>query len=150
MRNLLSAMALTLAVSGAPIFAGALTLEVGNPEANPEARAMKATLVTRVTACHEPGKSTVKAYLLQMVNGELRRTALNVVPMKTVGTFAVMGTVPKGSAIDLAVTNPQFENYEPRVLVRVDEQGIQWAGVKRFYSKPPSDDDLRSALKAVD
>jgi hypothetical protein len=150
MKKLLTAMAFTMVVSAAPAFAGALTLEIGHPEANPEARAMNVTVVARVTACHEPGKSTVKAYLLQMVNGELRRTALNVVPMKALGTFAVIGTVPKGSAIDLAVTNPQFENYEPRVLVRVDDQGIQWAGMKRFYSKPPTDDDLRNAVKTVD
>jgi hypothetical protein len=150
LKNLLTTGALAFAIAGATAFAGALVLEVGNPEANPEAKAMNAVLVARVTACHEPAKSTLTANHVQSVNGELRRTPLQVIPMKTGGTFAVVGTIPKGSAIDLAVTNPEYANYEPRVLIRADAQGIQWAGMKRFYSTPPNDDDIRSVLGVTD
>jgi hypothetical protein len=136
-----------LAVAAIPIaaaFAGALTLEVGNADANQEATALNAVLVARVTACHEPGKSTVTANSVQLINGQLQRIPLKVVALKTAGTFAVMG--PVAGAIDLAVTNPEYKNYEPRVLIHASSKGIEWASMKRFFGTPPTDADLRAAL----
>jgi hypothetical protein len=143
----------TLALAAIPalsIWAGALVLVVGNPEANPEAKSMHAAVVAKVTACHEPAKSTVMASSVQLTNGELRRTELKVVPLKEPGTFAVVGAVPQGSVIDLAVTNPEYKNYRPRVLIRSDAQGVQWASAKRFFSTPPTDADLKSLLEPID
>jgi hypothetical protein len=92
----------------------------------------------------------VSANLVESVNGELRRTALKVVALSEAGTFAVIGKIPAGSVIDVAVSNPEFVNYQPRVIVRASGSGLQWAGVKRFYSKPPTDSDFKAALGDVD
>ena len=53
------------AISVAAMWAGALTLEIGKPEADPQARSMNAVLVARVTACTEPAKS--KAHPLEVI-----------------------------------------------------------------------------------
>jgi hypothetical protein len=137
-------------ISVVAAWAGALTLEVGNPEANPEAKSMHAALVARVTACREPAKSTVTASAVQWQNGEILRTPLKVVPLTTAGSFAVIGAVPQGGVIDLAVSNPEYKNYQPRVLIRSDSHGVQMASVRRFYSVPPTDADLKSILGASD
>src|ERR1700683_1662244 len=99
-------------------WAGALILEVGNPQANPEAKSMNATLVARVTACHDPAKSKVTASFVRSYGGKLERKPLEVTALQTPGTFAIVGAVPPGSVIDLAVTNPEYQNYQPRVLIR--------------------------------
>jgi hypothetical protein len=145
-----SLMMTAILAMGTPVFAGGLYLEVGNPEANAEAKAMHAILVARVTACHEPAKSTVTATAVQLSGDGLRRTELKVVPLANPGTFAIVGTLPAGnSAIDLAVTNPEYKNnYEPRVLIRSDTTQIQWASVKRFFSKPPTVDDIKAVISS--
>jgi len=128
-------------------WAGALLLEVGNPEANPEAKGMNAVLVARTTACQEPAKSKVTASLVRAEGGEFRRTPLKVAALQTPGTFAILGAVPPGSVIDLAVTNPEYKTYQPRVLIRTDSHGVQWSSVRRFFSTPPTDSDVKSILE---
>lgn len=150
-RTLKRSLALA-AMSAAMVWAGGgLSLEVGNPEANPEARSMNASLVARVIACGEPAKSTVTANLLQRDGGDIQRTALKVVALKSPGEFAVIGEVPAGSVIDLAVSNPVYRNYQPHVLVRRNAHGVQRSSLRRFFgSTPPADADIRAALDAVD
>jgi len=131
-------------------WAGALLLEVGKPEANPEAKSMNAVLVARTTACHDPAKSKITASLVRADGGELRRTPLKVMTLQTPGTFAILGAVPPGSVIDLAVTNPEYQNYEPRVLIRTDSHGVQWASVRRFFGTPPNDSDVKSILEELE
>ena len=150
MKRILKQSLALAAISVTAAWAGTLVLEVGNPAANAEAKSMNAVVVARATACHEPAKSIVTAHLVQSNNGEIQRTPLQVVPLKTDGTFAVLGTVPRDAVIDLAVTNPEFRNYQPRVLLRSDSHGVQWAGVRRFFSKPPTESDIKSLLEAVD
>lgn len=138
------------AVFTAAAFAGALTLEIGNPQANPEARKLNAVLVARVTACADPTKATVTASVV-VAGKELRTTALQVIPLNEKGTFAIVGDVARDSVIELTATSPQYPaDYRPRLLVRADGSGIHWASVRRFYSKPPTESDIRSILGQVD
>jgi hypothetical protein len=150
MKSLMVRGAMAVALIGASAYAGALLLQVGSPETNPEAKALNASLVASSTACHEPAKSVVSANIVELVNGQLRRTPLKVVALSEAGTFAVIGKIPSGSVIDVAVSNPEYVNYQPRVIVRANSSGIQWAGVKRFYNKPPTDNDIKAALGDVD
>jgi hypothetical protein len=140
------ALAITLAAGA---WAGALTLQIGNPESSPEAVSMNATLIADVTACVEPAKSTVSASYIQVTEKVLRRTELRVMPMKTAGKFAVVGAVPAGSVVEVRVSNPEYRNYQPRVLLRRDAKGIEWSSIKRFYSTPPTDSDVRAVLEAA-
>jgi hypothetical protein len=141
------AMAMMSAVAS---WAGALILEVGNPAANPEAKSINATLVARVTACHDPAKSKVTASFVRSYGGELKRKQLEVTALQTPGTFAIVGAAPPGSVIDLAVTNPEYQNYQPRVLIRSDAHGVEWSSISRFFSTPPTDSDVKSILGELD
>jgi hypothetical protein len=134
----------TMAVVAA--WAGALTLEVSNPDGNPEAKSMNALLIARTTACHDPAQSKITASFVRSSGRELKRTQLKVVALQTPGTFAIVGAVPAGSVIDLAVTNPEYKNYEPRTLILSDSHGLQWASVKRFFGAPPTDSDVKNIL----
>lgn len=131
----------TLCTMGA--YAGALVVQVSNPETNAEAKSLNAVVVADVTACHEPAKSTVTAYLIQP---DMQRVALRVVPLKQPGTFAIIGAVPPSSVIDVVGNNPEYRGFHPHVLIRSDEHGVRWTTVKRFFSKPPTDADVRALL----
>jgi hypothetical protein len=72
-----------------------------------------------------------------------------VVPLKTPGVFAVLGNAPEGSVIDLGITNPEYKNYEPRVLIREGATGVELASAKHFFSKPPSDADVWEMSEAT-
>jgi len=143
----------SLAIAMLPLvasWAGALLLEIGNPEANPEAKRLNAVLVARSTACREPAKSKVTASLVRSYGGELRRTPLKVAALQEAGAFAIIGAVAPGSVIDLAVTNPDYQNYQPHVLVHTDSHGVEWSSVRRFFGTPPTDSDMKSILGETD
>ncbi len=123
--------------------AGTLVVQVSNPETNAEAKSLNAVVVADVTACHEPAKSTVTAYLIQP---DMQRVALRVMPLKQPGTFAIIGAVPPSSVIDVVGNNPEYRDFHPHVLIRSDEHGVRWTTVKRFFSKPPTDADVRALL----
>jgi hypothetical protein len=150
MRRILKLSLALAMMSVVASWAGALLLEIGKPEANSEAKSMHAVLVARTTACHDPAKSKVTASLVRDDGGELRRTPLRVIALQTPGTFAIVGAVTPGSVVDLAVTNPEYENYQPRVLIRTDTHGVQWSSVRRFFSTPPTDSDMKSILGELD
>ena len=150
MKRILKASAALAAMLAATAWAGALTLEIGKPEADSQAKSMNAALVARVTACHEPAKSKVTASYVRSDGGELRRSELKVMALQTPGAFAIVGAVPAGSVIDLAVTNPEYQNYQPRVLIRTDAHGVQWSSVRRYFGTPPTDSDVKSILGALD
>lgn len=124
-------------------YAGTLVVQVSNPETNAEAKSMNAVVVADVTSCHEPAKSTVTAYLIQP---DMQRVALRVVPLKQPGTFAIIGSVPPSSVIDVIGNNPEYREFHPHVLIRSDEHGVQWTTVKRFFSKPPTEADVKALL----
>ena len=78
-----------------PALAGALLLEVADPQANPEARARHAIVVARTTACMSPEKTTVTATAEGIVNGQRRSIPLKVMNLATPGTFAVAREWPR-------------------------------------------------------
>ena len=138
--NLLRSLPLLLALSPAAL-AGGLYLEISQG-------ASGALLHAKVTACHEPAKSVVTASIVTVVNGELQRQPLQVAPIAhQAGVFAISGALPAGNVIvELAVTNPQFKNYQPRVLIRAEGSKLQLATKKHFFSVPPQVADYRQVL----
>ena len=135
---------------GVTLFGGALLLEVGNPDANPEAKKLNALLVARTTACKDPAKSVVTAAMLRMNGAEVERIALTVTRLSGEGVFAVSGKVPDQHAvIELAVTNPEYRDYQPRTLVKIEQGAIQWGSLRRFYSQPPRTDEVKQLLASA-
>jgi len=130
--------------------AGGIAVLIGNPAANPEAAALHAVLVARVTACTHPEESAITAQVVQRAGAGFDRMPLRVVALSSGGTFAVLppSSAQPNSVIELSITNPAYKDYTQHVLVRADASGIDWAGVKRFY-KAPTDRDLNEMLTAA-
>jgi hypothetical protein len=119
----------------APLFAGALMLEVGNPALNPEALKNRAVLVARITACHSPEKTTVSATAEGVVNGVRQSIPLKVISLSTAGTFAITHEWPEQGnwAIKMIATNPEYKDYATSVLVPVHKDSVQLSTAKHYF-----------------
>ncbi len=127
-----------LAMLAAPLLAGALLLEVGNPAAYPEAVAKHAVLVARITACHSPEKTTVTATAEGMVNGARRSIPLKVISLSTPGTFAVTREWPEQGtwAVKMIATNPDYKGYATSAVVPIEKDSARLGAVKHYFYSP--------------
>ena len=143
--------AFVLALSGYPLFAGALTLETSNPASNPEAGAIGAVLTARITACRSPEKTVVTATAEGYVNGSRRSIPIAVIALHEPGTFAFRREWPaKGTwAIRLVASNPDYRNYKTGVVVPMTGGTVEWAAAKHFYREPISADADAFLLESV-
>jgi hypothetical protein len=137
MRNLWNSL-LALSILAAPLLAGALRLEVGNPATNQEALAQHAVLVAWTTACHSPEKTSVTATAEGVVNGIRKSIPLKVVSLSTPGTFAVTRDWPNEGtwAIKIVATNPEYKDYATSAVVPIQNNVAQTTAVRRFYHAP--------------
>ena len=128
-----------LAAFSLTAFAGGLYLEISQSPSG-------GLLTAKVTACHEPAKSTVKASIVTIVDGQLKRQPLAVAPIAgEPGVFQISGPLPAANVIvELTVTNPEYQNYEPRVLIRATAGRVQLATKKHFFSVGPKLADYRA------
>ena len=134
--------AIAACLSAAPLFAGGLVLEVGNPKANPEASAKNAVIVARITACTSPEKTTVTATAESVSGGKRLSIPLKVTNLSTPGTFAVTHEWPTGGAwaVVLVATNPDYKDYATSVLVPVQNDTFNWATVKHVLHRATAED----------
>jgi hypothetical protein len=106
------------------LFAGGFFLQLGNPEANPEAQKLNAVLVVKASGCHDPAGANLTARAVGMVNGQRREIPLKVERLSEVGSFAIAQQWPKDGkwVIELTAKNPdQFTN----TLVLAGPQGVE-------------------------
>jgi hypothetical protein len=138
---------IVLSILAAPLFAGALVLEIGNPSANPEAVAKHAALVARMTACTSPEKTTVTASAEGVVDGMRKSIPLKIVPLSTAGTYAVAREWPAGTwAVKMVATNPDYKDYAASVLVPVENGALRLASVKHYYRIAPAEPEVAAIL----
>jgi|ERR1035438_10252769 hypothetical protein len=108
MRNILriTAPAALLALAGS-LYAGGFYLQLGNPEASPEARKLNAVVTVKSAGCVKPNESKISATAIGIVNGERREIALKLDPLSTAGMFAITQQWPKQGrwVIRLEATN---------------------------------------------
>lgn len=133
-----------LAFLAAPLFAGGFFLQLGNPEANPEARKANAVLVVKATGCHDPATADITATAVGIVNGERRTIPLKVMRLSEVGAFALTQQWPKEGkwVIEIVGRNPtQFTN----TLVTAGRDGIDRSHA-RFNMKPFTPADVDAML----
>ena len=90
-KTLLVAMA---ALAG-QLFAGGFYLQLGNPEANPEAKKANAVLVIKATGCHDPATATLTATAVGVVDGKRQSIPLNSRSSPEPGAFALSQQWPK-------------------------------------------------------
>jgi hypothetical protein len=140
--------ALLFAALATPLFAGALILEAGDPNANPEAQAKRAVVMARITACHSPEKTVVSATAEGIVNGKRQTIPLKVMNLSTPGTFAVAQQWPREGTwtIRMVATNPDYKNYATGIVVPLHDGVFSRTGTKQFFHAP-TEDEVDSALK---
>lgn len=91
------------------LFAGMLVLQLGNPDANPEARKLNAALVVKAAGCFDPAGANLTATAIGAVNGQRREIPLKVDKLSEPGAFAIAQQWPKEGkwVIELVAKNPQ-------------------------------------------
>lgn len=139
---------LALSLVAAPVFAGALALEVGNPAANTEAQSKHAAVLARTTACHSPEKTEITATAEGIVNGVRRSVPLKVIPLSTPGTFVVTHEWPSEGrwTVKIVARNPEYKNYATGVMVPFRANSIDWASVQHYFHEP-TDGEVASVLR---
>ena len=144
MRNVITPTVAVLALAG-QLFAGGFFLQLGNPDANPEARKLNAALVVKASGCHDPAGANLTATAIGMVNGERREIALKVDRLSEAGTFAIAQQWPAEGkwVIQLTAKNPdQFTN----TLVVAGPQGVERTKAK-FDMHPFTRADVEAMLQ---
>jgi hypothetical protein len=134
-------------ILAAPLLAGALQLQLGNPAANPEALEKHAVLVARISACHSPEKTTVAATAEGMVDGVRRSIPLKVISLSPPGTFAVAREWPAEGTwvVKMVATNPDYKDYATSVVVPIAKTSAQFGAVKH-YSHAPTEAEVYQSL----
>lgn len=144
MRNVLTPTVAVLALAG-QLLAGGFFLQLGNPEANPEARKLNAALVVKASGCHDPAGANLTAVAIGTVNGERREIALKVDRLSEPGAFAIARQWPAEGkwVIQLTAKNPQqFTN----TLVVAGPQGVERTTAK-FNMHPFTQADVDGMLQ---
>ncbi len=128
------------------LWAGGFYLQLGNPEASPEARKLNAVLTIKATGCHDPATARLSASAIGMVNGQRREIALTIAKLSEPGMFAISRQWPKEGkwVIKLEANNDagQFTNS----LVAAGPNGVDRYH-DRAGTKPFADSDIDSMLK---
>jgi hypothetical protein len=141
---------LAISVLSAPLWAGSMWLEVGNPVANPEAAGKRAVLVARITACHAPEKTALTATAEGVTANGRQTIPLKVMRLAKPDMFAVTREWPQAGewVVKIVATNPEFKDYASSVLVPIGGDSFNWAAVKHFPHEP-TNAEVDAALGAA-
>ncbi len=91
-RPLFTAVLVTAAA--AQLFAGGFFLQLGNPDASPEARTRHAVLTLKATGCGQPANAVVEGTAIGIVKGNRQSIPLKVFALKEPGMFGVTSQWP--------------------------------------------------------
>jgi len=102
----IAAPAALLTLAGS-LFAGGFFLQLGNPEASPEARKLGAVLTVQSAGCVDPNNTKISATAIGTVNGAARKLSLKLEQLPTPGMFALTQQWPNQGrwVIRLEATN---------------------------------------------
>lgn len=139
-RKLLSAVALA---GTASLFAGGFWLQMGTPEASPEAKTKKATLVVKAAGCHDPATATVSGIVIRTVDGRRQTSPVKMLPMKEPGTFAVVRDWPDDADVTLEFIGHNV-GAVTSMLVHARGESVQRTSAK-FYARMPTPEEEESA-----
>jgi len=147
MRNIFKTL-LLLPLTIAPAFAGGMILEIGNPQATPAALAKGGVVLARVTACQTPARANLVASAEGLVNGKRQTIPLKIDSLSEGGTWSIARAWPTTGkwAVRVVATHPEYGNYASSVVVGVEGDTFDWAKVKRFSGKQPSDAEIFEIL----
>src|SRR5215831_15671006 len=148
MRKSVQAMfapAILLAVA-LPLLAGGLFVTLGNPDANPEARALKAVLTIKLAGCHEPEKATINATAMRLVDGTRQTIPLKLIALSEPGNYAVTRQWPEKErwVLQFVATD---QSRVTSTLVAAGPDDIDRHNAK-MAMQPPAEADLIALLTA--
>jgi hypothetical protein len=127
-----------------PATAGGLFVILGNPEANPQARAIGAVLTLKVNGCHEPEKAEVSARAIRMANGRQESFPLKLTRLAGGGSYAVTQQWPAESRSVLEFIARDGQRVTS-TLVASGPHGIERNNAK-MAMKMPAESDVAALL----
>ncbi len=125
--------AAVIALAG-QLWAGGFWLQLGNPEASPEAVKTNAVLTIKAVGCHDPALATVEATAVGMVDGHRQTIPLKLIKLPGPGMYALSQQWPKSGrwVIQLVATNgEQFTN----TLITAGPEGLDRLNAKADIKK---------------
>jgi hypothetical protein len=143
--SLLTLGCLLVAAAGT-VIAGGLWVEVGNPAASAEARALNAALTVRAVGCHNPTDMKISASAIGRVNGALKTIDLKLTPLKEPGFYAVSQQWPAEGRWVLKFEGKLGETTTSS-LIPAGPQGVERHKI-RSAIKAASDEEIRKMLDA--
>ncbi len=113
---------LILACAG-QLLAGGFYLQLGNPEANAEARKMGAAVVIKAVGCHDPASAKVTATAIGVINGQRRTIPLEVKALGPAGEYALTQQWPKEGKWVIQVVGKNDEQFT-NTLISAGPEGL--------------------------
>ena len=146
MSNLLNRCFLA-AFAAAPLLAGGFWIQLGNPDANPEAKSKGAIAVVKPAGCHNPEKALVTGTVEGIVNGRRVSHPLTLVALSTPGEYAVTSSRPEQGPWVVALTAQDGDRVTGAIFV-VEPNGFTRNGAQ-FVPHAPTSGEVQTALNAV-
>jgi hypothetical protein len=126
------------------LFAGGFIVELGNPDANPEAKKANAVLVVRAIGCHDPAIAKITGTAVGMVNGKRESIPLQLTKLSAPGTYALTQQWPKEGKWVLEFVGRNTEQFT-NTLVAAGPNGIDRLHPK-YQITPFTKADVESML----
>ena len=120
-------------------------MQLGNPEANAEARKMNAAVVIKAAGCHDPATAKVTATAIGVVNGERRTIPLEVKALGGAGEFALTQQWPKEGKWVIQLVGKNGEQFT-NTLISAGPDGLDRLHAK-FDMKAFSKSDVEAMLQ---
>jgi hypothetical protein len=144
--KLAAPLAAMLTLAG-QLMAGGFYLQLGNPEASPEARKAGAIVTIKALGCGEPAKAVLKATAIGLVNGKRQEIPLNVKALSDPGMFALTQQWPKEGRWVIQVEGAEKINGTPAHTYTLVSAGPE--GVDRFHAKSDKNQFPASEIDAM-
>jgi hypothetical protein len=128
------------------LFAGGFGLQIGNPEASAEARAMKAAVTVKSSGCAPAEKTNLSATAIGMVNGQRRSIPLKVTALSEPGMFAITQQWPKEGKWVIEIVGENSGVYTSALLTAGPE-GVDHLHAKNIYARRATPQEIDSVLK---
>ena len=141
--NMLAAA--VVAAFASQLWAGGFWLQLGNPEANTEARNANAVLVIKAVGCHDPATAKVSARAVGTVDGKRQVIPLKLTALGEPGVFALARQWPEQGKWVIALTGKNGEQFT-NTLVSAGPSGIDRLHAKAEM-KPFTQDDVEAMLR---
>ena len=126
------------------LFAGGFWLQLGNPEASPEARKTGAVFTIKAVGCHDPATAQVTATAIGMVNGRRQSIPLTLAKLPGAGMFALSQQWPKEGRWVIELTGRNGEQFT-NALVAAGPDGVDRLHAK-LDMKPFGERDVAAML----